>query len=256
MFQKDKKNNDTSKKILCYNTLNGEKCNYGTKCLYAHSLNEQKIEPLRHKVYTIIKSKDDLKNIDLINDQKLYDTLIQLTKVCTLCNKGICPGGYNCRNGSINIKTRICYEDLFYGNCKKINCTSVHLTTKGLIPYIKQKNKDKYLQTKTTSDSDSEEININDDIKDLNVYKYQKNIKYNRKQIDNLSYYDNKNIKVKKELDNISGILLTEKFLLLHFGRKNNNDLSSDSEKEEDVDKMIEFFNDNDSDSDESIFLV
>ena len=137
------KKNDTvlnNKKILCFNMLNNKKCNYGNKCVYAHSLSDQKIDSLRHKAYTIIKSAENLSHIDLLVDQKLYDTLVQLTKMCSLCNKNLCPGGYNCRNGAINMKSKVCYEDFMFGNCKRNNCLATHLTTRGFIPYNKQKN--------------------------------------------------------------------------------------------------------------------
>ena len=136
---KSEENVINNKKILCFNMLNNKKCNYGNKCVYAHGLSDQKIEPIRHKAYTIIKSVGDLSHIDLIADNKLYDTLIQLTKMCSLCNKELCPGGYNCRNGAINIKSKICYDDFMFGNCKRVNCLAVHLTIRGFIPYNKQK---------------------------------------------------------------------------------------------------------------------
>ena len=260
MYLADKKNNENSKKILCFNMLNLKKCNYGNKCMYAHNLNEQKIESIRHKVYTIIKSADNLNNIDLLNDSKLYEAMLQLTKVCSLCSKGLCPGGYNCRNGSVNIKSRICYEDLVYGNCKKYNCQSVHLTEKGLISYNKQKYKDKYQDTDSdlsfdeynndNNENETEEIN-NDEI-DSN--KKSKFYKYTKKNIN----LNDKNNKIKKELDNIKGILLTDKFILTHFGKPiNNENISSDSDNEEDIEKMIKYLNDNNNESDdESIFLV
>ena len=254
MYLPDKKNNDNSKKILCFNMLNSKKCNYGNKCMYAHNLNEQKIESIRHKVYTIIKSADNLSNIDLINDAKLYEAMLQLTKVCTLCSKGSCPGGYNCRNGSVNVKSRICYEDLVYGNCKKYICQSVHLTEKGLVPYNKQKFKTKYLDTDTDSSeestNDSSEI-TNDDVDFGTKHRFYKYLKKSNPS-------DHKNNKIKKELDNIKGVVITEKVILTNFGKPfNNGNISSDSENDEDIEKMIEYLNDNNNDSDdESIFLV
>jgi hypothetical protein len=222
------KNNENLKKILCFNMMNNKKCGYGNKCMYAHSLSEQKIEPIRHKLYTLIKAADNLNNIDLINDQKLYDSMLQLTRVCSSCSKGLCPGGYNCRHGAISIKCKICYEDLVYGNCKKQNCQSVHLTQKGLIPFIKQKYPDTKQYTKNNQ-------NITDDKSD-DSFKKQKT-------------------KAKKDLDNVKGILLTESFLKSYFG-KTNLTISSDSDTEDDVDGMIKYLNDDDSDSDASIFLV
>lgn len=211
-----------SKKILCCNILSGVVCNYGQKCLYAHSLSEQKIEPIRHKAYTIIKSKNDLSTIDLISDEKLFNTLLQLTKVCTLCNKNVCPGGYNCRHGAINYKNRICYDDFMYGNCKKYNCVSIHLTERGLIPFYKQKNKN-----------------------------YNPSVQQNK---NNYVKY-----KFKRQLVNMSeteGILLTNNFINSQSvtTKKNNYDLnSSESDNEADIEKLIKYINESESD-DETIF--
>src|SRR5207247_2405339 len=155
---------------------------------------------------------------------------------CTLCNKGLCPGGYNCRNGSINNKSKICYEDLIHGNCKKNNCLSIHLTNRGLIPYIKQKNKDN-----------------NKEILE-NKYKYIDNYdKYNKKKYKNETKEKENNNKNRNELSDIKGILLTEKFLISHFGKSLQTDnTSSDSDNEEDVEKIIKFLNDdNENNSDE-----
>jgi hypothetical protein len=231
----DNKNLNNSKKVICYNMLNNKKCNYGNKCMYAHSLNEQKIIPLRHKAYTIIKSVDNLNNINLVLDHKLYEMLLQLTKICAACSKDLCPGGYNCRYGAVNSKCRVCYEDLVYGNCKKHLCPSIHLTERGLVPYLKQKNKDKV----TEKSSPSSDENNSDNRK-----------KYNKRPYDN---------KVKKELDNVQGVLLTEKFILTHFGKLSGtvSEADSDSELNEDVDKMIKYLHDdNDNSDDESIFLI
>lgn len=230
LSSEDKKNNDNLKRVLCINMLNSGKCQYGFKCMYAHSLNEQKIDVGRHKVYTIIKCADDLSHINLIDDEKLYRTMLDLTKLCNMCNKGLCPGGYNCRHGAISLKYRICYEDLIFGNCKRNNCQSVHLTDKKLTPYMKQKNKEKKNYGYT---------NISD--KDRLFNKYSK-----------------KNSKIKYDLDSVKGVLLTENFLMSHFGKITNRDyFSSDSEDDEDTEKIIRYLNnDNDNSDEESIFEV
>lgn len=261
MFVNDKKNNNNnnnnSKKILCVNIINKLQCNYGNKCMYAHSLSEQKIEPLRHKVYTIIKCADDLSNIDLLSDPKLYENLLQLTRICIACSKGQCPGGYNCRNGAVNIKSKICYEDLVYGNCKKNDCTAVHLTDKGLVSYFKQKNK-KLGKIQKNDKNDKNESDIDEDDIDIQYYKknrYGYSINYNNYRKYQNGYKD-KNNKLKDDLDNIKGILLTDKFLLSKFGTKQNTENDS-SDSEEDINKIIEYLNNNDESSDdESIFLV
>jgi len=228
---------NSKKKVMCYNMLNKKKCDYGSKCVYAHSLSEQKIMPLRHKAYTIIKTVSDLSNINLVLDNKLYEMLLQLTKVCISCSKDQCPGGYNCRYGAINAKCKICYDDLVYGNCKKSSCQFIHLTDRGLIPYFRQRNKDK-------STGSDESLNSSGDSSD-----YKKN-KYNKKQYDN--------IKLKTQLNDIQGVLLTEKFILNHFGKTPISDIDSDSDLNEDVEKMIQYFNDETvgNSDDESIFLI
>lgn len=237
---------DNEKKILCFKMLNNKKCNYGNKCMYAHGLNEQKMEPLRHKAYTIIKFAKDLSNIDFIIDPALYDSLLQLTKVCSLCNKGQCPGGYNCRNGAVNIKYRVCYDDLVYGNCKRPNCQAIHLTERDLIPYIKQKNKHNFPNIRNST------IRENKDYKD---YKDNKD----NDSPDNIqTYYEKtcKNNKLKKELDDVQGILLTENFLLTQFGKTLDPDEEL-SEDEKCIDELIKYLNNNDTESDEeSIFLI
>ena len=196
----NKKDNDeilNNKKILCFNILNKKKCLYGDKCVYAHSLSDQKIEPLRHKAYTIIKSAEDLSNINLIADIKLYETLLQLTKVCSLCNKSQCPGGYNCRNGAINMKSKVCYEDFIYGNCKRANCLATHLTKRGFIPYNKQKNKENINNIKKNEkfypiDEESLEEISDEIIEDIDQSKNNNVLdKYNYTRKNNTYTYNN-----------------------------------------------------------------
>ena len=43
------------KKILCQNFIINNTCSYDTKCLYAHSLSEQKIDIKRKKIFELIK---------------------------------------------------------------------------------------------------------------------------------------------------------------------------------------------------------
>lgn len=127
------------KKILCYNIIQGKICRHGNKCMFAHSLSEQQIDSTRHTVYMMLKSSTDLSTLNLVNDNKLFNTMLSLTKVCISCLKKICPGGYNCKNGAINQIYRICHDDLIFGNCNRENCMSVHLTKRGLTPYSVQK---------------------------------------------------------------------------------------------------------------------
>lgn len=125
---------ENHKKMLCTNmTING-KCDYGTKCLYAHSLSEQNVEPARKKVLDILVM-DDLSHIDLAVERDVYRNLSILTKMCDDCYRRKCTGGYNCKYGSCEPKILVCYDDLNYGNCTNPSCNYIHLTERGLKPY-------------------------------------------------------------------------------------------------------------------------
>lgn len=211
-------NMDNMKRILCYNIISCGSCNYGNKCLYAHSLNDQIVDPIRKKVYAMITGTEALDSVDLINNQKLYDTMILLCKLCALCNRGICPGGYNCRSGAISMQYKICYDDLIKGACQRVNCLSVHLTKKGFVPYLKQRSKLK---------------------KVVNV-----------KLIDKFNFDRTK--KINEQLDRVKSILLTDKFLMM----KPSYTDSSESETDEKISEIIEYLNTDNNSSDESIFLL
>jgi len=173
-------NNDISKRLLCNNILKYNKCNYGRKCMYAHVLNEQKIDHVRKYIYYILTSTQDLIDIDLILEKELFENFLQLTKICMNCTKQICSGGYNCRNGALSIHYKICYEDFMFGKCNKLKCNSVHLTFRGLIPYNIQKKsknpnqffKNYFRSSSTKSDSDSCD---NDDVESIIKYLHSDN---------------------------------------------------------------------------------
>ncbi len=143
----------------------------------------------------MISTDCNLEDINLLHEHKLYESIMHMTKICALCNKNMCPGGKNCRNGAMSIQYKICYDDFVYGNCKRVGCQCAHLTKKGLVPYSRQKNRTKV------------------------VYKKE--------------------------------VLLIEHFLMS--SSKSN---MSDSETDESVDEIIKYLNNDDSSSDESIFLV
>lgn len=234
-------NNNNFKRILCFNVINNSICTYGTKCVYAHSLSDQKIEPLRHKIYTIIRGESSLKDLDLINDDRLFRGMLELTKLCTMCVKRSCPGGYNCRNGAINIDCRICFDDFMYGNCRRHNCTSKHLTQRGLVPY--------YYQLSNCTGKTVDEL--------VNERKEKNKIK-NIVKLETLSRPDTFFSKpVKPYVDttnNLKGVLLTEKFLMNYInGNKELKEISSDSEPDN-VDNVIRYLNDNSDSEEDSIF--
>lgn len=238
-------NVSNSKRILCFNMLNNNKCDYGNKCMYAHSLNEQKIDPIRHKVYMLIK-KNDWSDIEIVNDKKLYEALLSITKTCTLCAKGSCTGGYNCRHGAISDKYRICYEDFMNGNCNRQKCPSIHLTEKKLRPYNIQRSqhiakKNKILKTNAWISGQSSAQKDSGRKKQKIVYK------------------DKESVTSQRQLNDIlSGVLLTKDFILSRFNRltrTSQDDIESET-SEEDIERIIEYLNAESSDDDRTIFDV
>ena len=73
------------KKLLCYNIVNNCKCVYKHKCMFAHTLEEQKKEPIRQYIYNMLYIWDDLSNININEDKNLLDELTILTKECKNC---------------------------------------------------------------------------------------------------------------------------------------------------------------------------
>ncbi len=144
--------NLNKKKILCNNYLKGEVCHYGDKCLYAHSIGEQKMDIVRKKAYDIIQNEFDLSYLDFgkKNDDEtneLLKNLIVLTKVCQECLQKKCAGGINCKFGVYMNSLQVCYDDLHNGKCYNKDCKKVHLTKRGFIPinkYNDTKKKKKY----------------------------------------------------------------------------------------------------------------
>lgn len=123
------------KKMLCKNMIQNGSCHYGKECMYAHSLEEQSVIPLRRRVYDILKNNEDLSQINLHDDVDIYNTFLELTRMCYGCKNNTCTGGYNCKNGACHEKYVICYDDLQYGNCSKKSCPKIHLTKRKLKPY-------------------------------------------------------------------------------------------------------------------------
>lgn len=152
------KQTENHKKILCKNITNNGKCLYTQKCVFAHTLDEQKVDKIRLEAYNIIKGTNNLSQINLIKDQQLYNTLVSLTTVCELCITNKCTGGYNCKHGACKNKYVICHTDLNKGTCNK--CDNIHLTIRGLVPYCAQIINNLKIKTNTNkniqdSDSDS-----------------------------------------------------------------------------------------------------
>ncbi|VBB18089.1 hypothetical protein YASMINEVIRUS_552 [Yasminevirus sp. GU-2018] len=133
-YDNTKYKNDNYKKILCKNINSIGKCIYTNKCLYAHSLDEQNVEPVRAVAYDMIKKDKNLSGVDLTKNKQLYANLMSLSKLCQHCEEGSCTGGYNCKHGACDKIYVVCQVDLNKGTCEG-GCGKVHLTKKGLVPY-------------------------------------------------------------------------------------------------------------------------
>jgi len=128
------------KKILCYNILNTNKCSYGNKCMFAHSIEEQKKENYKEFIINLILKNNNLSDINICEDSKLFNEMMVFTKECKNCIIKKCNGGYNCKYGTCLPNLKICKTDLITGKCKNeknnISCIDgIHLTEKKLIPY-------------------------------------------------------------------------------------------------------------------------
>jgi hypothetical protein len=154
------------KRLICFSTINNEKCGYDHNCTYAHTLEEQIIDEEKQSIYQMILDKK-IKNFQTFAAPKtdeVYKNLLFLTHVCENCKKNKCTGGYNCRNGVCNLGLKLCKNDLLTGEClnKPINIevsdfiieklkdekieicdfyegciNGHHLSTRGLLPYYK-----------------------------------------------------------------------------------------------------------------------
>jgi hypothetical protein len=130
----NKKDNRNYKKMLCENVVMHGGCNYGTRCNYAHKLEEQIVDNYKKNAYDILKSENDISNIDLQKDLVLYKTFVNLGKLCENCDKNKCTGGFNCKFGACSKIYQICLKDLNYGDCVA-NCNYIHLTKRGIRPF-------------------------------------------------------------------------------------------------------------------------
>lgn len=166
------------KRILCSNFIAHGECPYGNTCVYAHSLKEQNIDPIRKKIYRILDNSNLLNDIDFVHDSELYKIFVQLTRTCYACAKNTCMGGYNCKKGAIDVKHTICYDDLYNKSCRYgSSCDKIHLTKRGLVPKaiqekmmspINDDNKQLYMEQLLSIVPEKITIdNLNDNISDL-----------------------------------------------------------------------------------------
>lgn len=159
----ERRKKDNHKKILCHNMILYNKCDYGNKCLYAHSLEDQNVDTIREYAYKIIKSDNDLSMINLNKDKELYRTLLSLSKPCQDCINHKCTGGYNCKYGTCDTIYTVCENDLIVGICKDTECNNIHLTERNLRPFfMKQREPIKY-----TSVELNDEYFINNEVNEL-----------------------------------------------------------------------------------------
>jgi hypothetical protein len=136
-------NLENKKKILCNYYIKNEPCVYGPRCLYAHSIIEQKIDTVRKTAYDIIQNEFDLSYLDFNKNSELLKNILIFTKVCSECVNHRCTGGVNCKFGVYTKTLQICNIDVLYGNCNYNNCRKIHLTKRGFKPIYKNKNKNK-----------------------------------------------------------------------------------------------------------------
>lgn len=123
------------KKMRCQNIIETGKCSYNDNCMFAHSLQEQVLTAKRKLAFEIIESLSDLSGVNILTDNKLYENLKCLTKMCSECVKGTCIGGNNCEHGACRESVLVCLEDMNKGTCNTRGCTKEHLSHKGLVPY-------------------------------------------------------------------------------------------------------------------------
>lgn len=97
------------KRLICFSTMTGINCRYGSECTYAHSLSDQVIDVDKLDVYRMMLGLDPVADA--------HSKLLFLTFMCQDCLKGKCTGGYNCRNGAFHANFKICRNDFLTGNC-------------------------------------------------------------------------------------------------------------------------------------------
>ena len=114
-----------NKTMLCKNIISHGSCKYKHNCKFAHSIEDQIIDKDRKRAYDIITNKN-VDNINIHEDNKLLENIIQLTKVCSNCENNKCVGGYNCKNGAINKNCVVCINNL-NNICINPSCDKVHL---------------------------------------------------------------------------------------------------------------------------------
>lgn len=242
-----------NKRILCKNIISNQECVYSSSCLYAHSLKEQNVIPIRKYLYDIIRSNINLSNINLVKSPDLVKELSILSKVCLSCQRGECAGGYNCRYGAINTSCRVCYDDFYYGECKRQFCNAIHLTNRGLIPVMSTNTNTNI--TNTIRQVDTSYIKLNT-LKTNTIWDQLPKSIYDKPLIinNNNNYTSLDCLNYDINGSHYEGIKLTDEYLKKRY--TSSQDITS-SEDENETSEFVEYLNsiklgdsDNDSDSD------
>jgi hypothetical protein len=224
-------------------------CSYGDVCVYAHSINEQILDPARKKAYDMIIKERKLYDINLLKDEELFKTFKQLCYVCENCVEHKCSGGYNCRNGVFHSKYRICLKDLVDGNCPSRRtigyCEFIHLTDRGLLSYREQKEAAEQVKVSKTTDVEiflsrpshyPEKIKNDSKQKNGNVWDNIPKSIMNAKSFKTPKPKEREVIKESRYIPPVTGNLLTPGFLKRLYNRKNGinyiGPLDSESDNE------------------------
>lgn len=287
--------NNNVKRILCSNIVTKKYCSFGKKCLYAHTLEDQIIDNDRIEAYDILRNDANLEHINLVKNTSLYNVLDTFTKLCTHCLNNSCPGGYNCHRGACDKRFQICSDDMKNGDCRKYNCSLIHLTKRGLVPYREQIKRCEKTYTKkfhgcnSTESKSTNTINKSVPVKSqtiwdntpISLYKQGPepiigNSQNTQNTLQDETVYKNKTVlnnesifikhTKKKDLhskninkNELEGILLTDKFFKSKLITDNDTDISTSDDFEtcDDIKKTISYLNSetNVDSEDESIFI-
>ena len=107
-------------RLICFSSINGKECKYGTDCIYSHSLEDQHIDIDKLFAYQIVLDKKlmeyySISNSNMIN---IYKKIMILTNYCESANYKKCTGGYNCKYGTHNQCLKVCKNDFLMGDCR------------------------------------------------------------------------------------------------------------------------------------------
>ena len=143
------------KRVLCKNVIEGNGCNYRLTCLYAHDLDEQKIDQHRQNAIRILKN-NTIDNNGIV-DSDMQTVFLLYTKTCPQCIINKCVGGYNCKYGAPINDLVVCADDILE-ECSDKHCNKIHLRCNGFVfNEEQQKINEEFLIEKTVDVSDIEE---------------------------------------------------------------------------------------------------